>query len=202
MRQTQAQRTEATTNALVASAREQFARDGYEATSLNAVATAAGVSKGAVYHHFDNKPDLFAAVFAGEVTRAAAIVARAYRGDADPWAGFQAGCHAFLANCLDPAVQRIMLVEAYRALGWEHMRRLEHPLLSMMETGIEQATVAGRIAPRPPRALTHLLFGAICETAMEVARAPDPLAAHRDAVDELSNLLHGLTLRPHGGDRL
>ena len=115
MRQTQAQRTEATTTALVASARDLFARDGYEATSLTAVATAAGVSKGAVYHHFHDKPDLFAAVFAGEVTRAVVVVARAYRADADPWAGFAAGCRAFLAHCLDPAVQRIMLVEAHRS---------------------------------------------------------------------------------------
>ncbi len=201
MRQTQAQRTEATTTALVASARDLFARDGYEATSLTAVATAAGVSKGAVYHHFHDKPDLFAAVFAGEVTRAVDVVVRAYRADADPWAGFAAGCRAFLAHCLDPAVQRIMLVEAHRALGWEHMRRLEYPLLSMMETGIESAADADAIAPRSARALTHLLFGAICESAMEVARAPDPLAAHRDALDEINHLLHGLTVTPRDGDK-
>ena len=77
-RRTQAERTEATTTALVDAARELFAQDGYAATSLDAVAAKARVTKGAVYHHFEGKQQLFEAVFAREVERLAAVLPAVY----------------------------------------------------------------------------------------------------------------------------
>ena len=193
MRRTQAERTEATITALVDAAREMYARDGFEATSLDSVAAQAGVSKGAVYHHFDSKRQLFRAVFAREVERLAGPVAQAYGRKKDPWDAFEAGCRAFLSECLEPDVQRIVLLDAFAAIGWEEMRRLEAPLLDMMELGISRAAAVGRIAARPPEPLAHFLFGALCETAMVVARADDQKAAHRRAVAEISRILDGLT---------
>src|SRR5258705_6752952 len=84
-RRTQAERTEATTAALVDAARDLFARDGYETTSLDAVAGRAGVTKGAVYHHFDGKRQLFEAVFGGEIERITTPLAAAYTRKKDPW---------------------------------------------------------------------------------------------------------------------
>ena len=101
-RRTQAERTEATTAALVDAARELFARDGYDATSLDAVAARAKVTKGAVYHHFEGKRQLFEAVFSREVERMTAPLSAAYVRKKDPWDAFGAGCRAFLDECLDP----------------------------------------------------------------------------------------------------
>src|SRR5947208_11277144 len=130
-RRTQAERTEATTSALVDAARELFARDGYEATSLAAVAANANVTKGAVYHHFDGKRQLFEAVFNREVERIAAPLVATYARKKDPWDAFHAACRAFLDECLDPELQRIMLLDASAAIGWDEVRRLEAPLLEM-----------------------------------------------------------------------
>jgi len=193
-RRTQAERTEATTAALVDAARELFARDGYDATSLDAVAARANMTKGAVYHHFDGKRQLFEAVFTREVQQLATPLVEAYARKKDPWEAFKAGCRAFLDECLDPDLQRIVLLDALAAIGWEQVRRLEGPLLDMMQLGISQAADAGRIAPRPPAPLAHFLYGALCETAMIVARADDQKAAHRQAVSEINRILDGLAI--------
>ncbi|HEX2285808.1 MAG TPA: helix-turn-helix domain-containing protein [Mycobacterium sp.] len=194
-RRTQAERTEATTTALVDAARELFARDGYDATSLDTVAAHAGVTKGAVYHHFDGKRQLFEAVFSREVERMAVPLAEAYGRKKDPWDAFKAGCQAFVDECLDPGLQRIVLLDASAAIGWEGIRRLEAPLLELMELAIMRAVDAGRIAKRPPGPLAHFLFGAICEMAMIVARADDQKAAHRQAIAEIGRVLDGLANR-------
>jgi AcrR family transcriptional regulator len=192
-RRSQAERTEATTAALVDAARELFARDGYDATSLDAVAARAGVTKGAVYHHFAGKRQLFEAVFSREVERMITPLTAAYTHKKDPWDAFKAATRAFLEECQDPGVQRIVLLDANAAIGWEGMRRLEAPLLEMMELAISRAVEAGRIAPRPPGPLAHFLFGATCEVAMVVARADDQKAAQRHAVAEIGRVLDSLT---------
>ncbi|WP_041302605.1 TetR/AcrR family transcriptional regulator [Mycolicibacterium rhodesiae] len=193
-KRTQAQRTEATTAALVDAARELFARDGYEATSLDAVAARAGMTKGAVYHHFDGKRQLFEAVFSREIDRMTTPLATAYTRKKDPWDAFKAASRAFLDECLDPGLQRIVLLDAPAAIGWEGIRRLEAPLLDMMELAISRAVDAGRIAARPPGPLAHFLFGATCEVAMIVARADDQRTAQRQALAEIGRVLDSLAI--------
>ncbi len=193
-RRTQAERTEATTAALVDAARELFARDGYDATSLDAVAARAGVTKGAVYHHFNGKPQLFEAVFSREIQRMTTPLGAAYTRKKDPWDAFKAASLAFLDECLEPGLQRIVLLDAPAAIGWEEIRRLEAPLLDLMEQAIARAVEAGRIAKRPPGPLAHFLFGAICEVAMVVARADDQNAAQRQATAEIGRVLDSLAI--------
>ena len=195
-RRSQAERSEATTSALVEAARELFARDGFEATSLDAVAAKAYVTKGAVYHHFDGKRQLFEAVFAREVEQLTATLAAVYARKKDPWDAFEAGCRAFLEACLEDGLRRIVLLDAFAAIGWEAMRQQEAPLLRGMEAAIARAVDAGRIALRPAGPLAHFLFGALCETAMIVARAEDQSATHRKAVAELGRVLNALASAP------
>jgi AcrR family transcriptional regulator len=194
MSPTQQERSEATTGALVEAARELFAADGYAATSLDAVVARAGVTKGALYHHFAGKRELFAAVFAAEQRKLSEVVAAAYGRHEDPWKAFEAGCRAFVEACQEAGVQRIFLLDAPAALGWEEIREIESGSLEMMVLGIERAITAGRIERRDPRQLAHLLFGAICESAMVVARAPDQRAALRKAINELASLLGALAV--------
>jgi AcrR family transcriptional regulator len=193
MSPTQQERTEATTTALLAAARELFAQDGYAATSLDAVVAKAGVTKGALYHHFSGKRDLFAAVFRAEQLRLSEAIVAAYAGEQeDPRRAFEAGCRAFIEACQEPGAQRIFLLDAPAALGWETIRELESGSLQMMERGIERATEAGAIEQRPAAPLAHLLFGAVCESAQVVARAPDQEAALDEALAELSRLLRSM----------
>lgn len=193
-RRTQAERTEATTTALVDAARELFAQDGYAATSLDAVAARARVTKGAVYHHFQGKQQLFEAVFAREVERLCAVLPAVYASKRDPWDAFEACCRAFLEECLEPGLQRIMLLDALAAIGWEGVRRMEAPMMELMEIAIAAAVQAGRIAPRPAGPLAVFLYGALCETSMNVARADNQRTAHRKALTELGHVLEGLRL--------
>lgn len=190
---TQAERRDATTAALLVAARELFASDGYAATSIDAVAAKAGVTKGAVYHHYSGKRELFAAVFTDEHERMLDTTTAAYGTETDPWKAFEAACRAFLEACLDPGVQRIFLLDAQAALGWEQVRALEHGSLESMELAIQAAIDAGRIAARPPAPLASMLFGLICESAMVVARAEDQSAAQAEALAELSRLFDSLT---------
>ena len=192
MSPTQQERSEQTTAALVSAARELFAADGYAATSLDAVVERAGMTKGALYHHFAGKRELFAAVFAAEQRLLNEVVAAAYAREEDPWLAFEAGCRAFVEACQEPGVQRIFLLDAQVALGWETVRRIESGSLDLMVVGIERAREAGRIETGNPRQLAHLLFGAICESAMVVAREPDQRRALREAVHELSAVLRAL----------
>jgi AcrR family transcriptional regulator len=192
MSPSQQERTEATTTSLIGAARELFAQDGYAATSLDAVVAKAGVTKGALYHHFSGKRDLFAAVFASEQVRiSGALIAAAGR-KSDPWDAFEAGCRAFIEICQEPGVQRIFLLDAPTALGWETIRELESGSLKLMEQGIQRAIEAGRIEDRPVKPLAHLLFGAVCETAMVVARADDQDAALDEALAELGRVLRSM----------
>ncbi len=193
-RRTQAERTEATTTALVGAARELFAQDGYAVTSLDAVAAKARVTKGAVYHHFQGKQQLFEAVFAREVDRLCAVMPTVYASKRDPWDAFEACCRAFLEECLEPGLQRIMLLDALAAVGWDGVRRMEAPMMELMEVAIVSAIDAGRIAPRPSAPLAVFLYGALCETSMNIARADNKKTAHRRALDELSHVLNGLRL--------
>jgi AcrR family transcriptional regulator len=191
---TQRQRTEATTGQLVEAARRLFAADGYTATSLEDVVAAAGVTKGALYHHFSSKRDLFRAVFEQEEIALARASHEAYARESDPWRGFQAGCIAFLEGSIDPGVQRIVVLDGPSVLGWETVREIEkRHSMAMIEVGLSQAMEGGRIATRPVGPLAHMLFGALCEGAMTVARSGgDQEAAMRAMAAELRSLLAGL----------
>lgn len=194
MTRTQRERTEATTGQLLDAARELFAADGYTAASLEDVVAAAGVTKGALYHHFSSKRDLFRGVFEREQGQLAQVCHEAYSAEADPWDGFQAGCRAFLEASIDPGVQRIVVLDAPAVLGWEAVREIEARYsMSMIERGLQQAIEHGRIDPRPTGPLAHMLFGALCEGAMTVARSGgDQRAAMREVARELGALLKAL----------
>ncbi|HEY3188390.1 MAG TPA: hypothetical protein VGJ70_13010, partial [Solirubrobacteraceae bacterium] len=136
---------------------------------------------------------LFAAVFARENERLLEAIVTAYGHEDDPWDGLEAGCRAFLAETQEPGLQRIFLLDATAALGYERIRELESDSLKLMAVGIERAIRAGRIEPRPPQPLANMLFGAICELAMVTARAGDQEAALSEATAELARVLRALT---------
>jgi AcrR family transcriptional regulator len=189
---TQSERREATTGALLDAARRQFAREGYVATSLDAVVAEAGVTKGALYHHFAGKRELFRAVFDREQAALARALAEAFAREPDPWDGLQAACRAFLDAALEPELQRIVLVDSFSALGFAAVREAEAGLLEGLREALRLSMEAGRLSRRPVEPLAALLFGALCEGALTTARAEDERAAHRAVTAELERLFDAL----------
>jgi AcrR family transcriptional regulator len=193
---TQRERSEATTGELLAAARELFASKGYAATLLDDVVRRAGVTKGALYHHFGGKRELFEAVFEQEQRELAEAGAVAYARKRDRWAGFYEACRAYFEASLDPGVQRITLLDGPAVLGWERLREIEdRHTVANLRRGLEIAMADGVIASRPLEPLVQMLNGAMCEAAMLVARSDDQRAATRQVLAELRIILDALERR-------
>lgn len=174
-RSRKADQSEATRAALLAAGRELFAQRGYAAVATEEIVQAAGVTRGALYHHFAGKAELFEAVYE-EVERQLVerIAASALSGASDPLAALHAGAQAFLDACEDPAVQRIALLDAPSVLGWERWREIGLRYgFGLVQGTVAAAMEAGLIEQQPVEALAHLLLGAIDEGAMLIARAED-----------------------------
>jgi AcrR family transcriptional regulator len=192
---TQQQRSQTTKSALVSAALQLFAARGFARTSTAEVLAKSGVTRGALYHHFKDKAELFAAVFEEQEMLLAAQVASAAHHKRDAWDAFCAGCEAFLVACLDPATQRIILMDAPAVMGWEAMRSIEaRYALALLRGGLERAIADGKIRRRPVEPLAHFLLGALSESAMAIARAPKPKAAMADVQRELQRLLRALAV--------
>jgi AcrR family transcriptional regulator len=190
---TQQQRSETTTGQLLDAAAELFGADGYAATHLDDVVSRAGVTKGALYHHFASKRELFEAVFEREQRKIAVAASEAHGRNRNHWDGFYEGCRAFFEASLDPAVQRITLLDAPSVLGWERMREIEGRYThALLREGLERAMREGTIARRPVEPLAAMLDGAICEAAMFVARSEDQRKVMRRALAELRLQLDAL----------
>jgi len=181
---------------LVAAARPLFAERGYAEVSAEEIVRAAGVTRGALYHHFDGKRELFAAVYEQvEVELAERIAEGALSGGAtDPSEAMRAGMEMFLAACTEPEVQQIALLDGPAVLGWERWREIaaEHGL-GLIEATLSAAIEVGAIAPQPVRPLAHVLMGAMDEAAMLVARAEDPEAMRAEVGRTLETILNGLS---------
>jgi AcrR family transcriptional regulator len=188
-------RSKATREKLVTAARALFAEHGYAGVGTEEIVRSAGVTRGALYHQFRDKEDLFAAVFEeveSEVTRRVAQDALA-GGATDPIGALRAGARAFLAACATPEVERIILLDAPAVLGWEKWREigLRHGL--GLVTGVLQAGMdAGAIAPQPVAPLAHLLIGALDEGALYVARASERETARSEVEGIVDRLVDGL----------
>jgi len=197
-RRTQAKRSAATRAALLAAARPLFAERGYAGVGTEEIVRAAGVTRGALYHHFAGKRELFAAVYeALEAEIAGRIATGALAANADsPLAAMRAGAEMFLRVCTEPEVQRIALLDGPSVLGWDRWREIAAANgLGLIEASLRAAIDAGAIEPLPERTLAHVLMGALDEGAMLVARAEDPESARAEVGRALELLLDGLARR-------
>ncbi|GAA3761181.1 TetR/AcrR family transcriptional regulator [Plantactinospora mayteni] len=169
------QQREQTRQTLLREGRRLFAARGYAGVGLAEIVQAAGVTKGALYHHFENKAALFHAVLAEVQREVAGRVVAAAEAPDDPWTRFTAGCEAFLAASTDPAVQRIMLVDGPAVLGWAQWRALDEVNSARHLTEALDALIeTGVLAPQPVAPLTRLLSGAMNEAALWLATSGRP----------------------------
>ena len=199
-RKTQEERTAATTAVLLRAARELFAKKGFAETATEDILNAAGVTRGALYHHFDNKAALFKAVFENEEAALTARLMKVAQSQPDALSGLHAGCRAFLEACLDPVVQRIVLRDARAVLSLDELREIESRYtLAALRNGLASAISSGAFAERPVDMLAHMILGALSEAAMAIARSPHPKKVLKDALREFDILIEGLTRRPVTG---
>ena len=188
-------RSEATRRQLVTAARALFGARGYADVGTEEIVRAAGVTRGALYHQFRDKADLFAAVaeqVEAEITER--IAAGAAGAAADPLDALRAGARLFLDACAEPDVERIILLDAPAVLGWEAWRDLAARYgLGLVQLALQSAMDAGAIVPQPVVPLAHVLIGALDECALYIARAEDPAAAREQCAAIFDRILRGIT---------
>jgi AcrR family transcriptional regulator len=190
---TQTERSEATTGALVAAARRLFAERGYAAVGTEEIVREAGVTRGALYHHFAGKREVLAAVHEQIESELAQELAETLRPDAGALETLQRGADAFLDRCLEREVQQVVLLDAPAVLGWERWREIGARYgLGLIEALLSAGMEQGEVRRQPVTPLAHALLGALDEVAMYVARAEDPRAARREVGETLAGLVRGL----------
>jgi AcrR family transcriptional regulator len=194
----QAQRSETTRAGLIYAARELFTARGYAEVGTIEIVERAGSSRGAMYHHFKDKKDLFRAVYEQIQEELIQKVADevAQTGATDPVAALEAGLRTFLLACVEPEKARIGLVDAPAVLGWQEWRALDEKYaLGVVAAGLQLGISAGALrADAPVRPLAHIILAALGEAGMLIAGAENPDAARIEAEQALLALLDGLRI--------
>lgn len=185
--------SEETARRVLAVAREHLTRAGYGAVAVEAIAAEAGVTRGAVYHHFDGKTGLFRAVVTAVQVEVGDHVATVAEAETTPWEQLRAGCHAFLDAATSPQVARIMLVDAPAVLGWSEWRRID---AAASGTHLREAVSAVVdelvVGPDLVDVTAALLSGTMNEAALVVAEQPDDRDLARRTHAALDAVLDGL----------
>jgi len=179
----------ATREQLIEVATRLFAEHGYEDTSIEAVLAAAGVSRGALYHHFAGKDALFEAVVQSVDERITVEMTAAISGVQDPVEVLHVGALMWIDLAGDPVIQRIILTDGPAVLGWERWRTMNEEGAYGQTRALMQAVAdAGQLPQHLVGPFAHMVLAAIDEMAVVIARADDPAAAlaeGRVAVEEL-----------------
>ncbi|MGI5329427.1 TetR/AcrR family transcriptional regulator [Actinomadura nitritigenes] len=183
-----------TRTAVVDTARELFGTAGYEATSIDDIARASRTSKGAVYHHFRDKQEIFAEVFQAGQER---LIARALEAmppaTASAWERVEVATRAFLDAYVEDAEARFMLRQAMTVLGWDRVRELDERMaLPLIRGTLTEAIEAGEARSVPVPVAADLLLGLYCNAVLVIAAGADPARTAEEAQTVVSALLGGL----------
>ncbi|MGH3292926.1 MAG: TetR/AcrR family transcriptional regulator [Trebonia sp.] len=185
----------ATRGQLIEVATRLFAEHGYEGTSIEAVLSAAGVSRGALYHHFAGKEALFEAVVSAVSERVTVELTETVQGCVDPLDAMRTAAVAWIGLAADPVIQRVVLVDAPSVLGWDRWRAMDDGrTLGTMRAMLQAISDSGRLPAELVGPFSHMILAALDEIVLVIARAPDSTAAvaeGRMAVQALlDRLLH------------
>ncbi|GAA4472784.1 TetR/AcrR family transcriptional regulator [Rhodococcus olei] len=188
-----AQYAESTRRALLDAGVALFVERGYGTVSAEELVATAGLTRGALYHHFDGKQGLFEAVFEEQEERAAQRVVAAMAAHQDVWRRHSAGLDAFLAICAEPDYREIVLLQGPVALGWDRWRELDRRHLGgLVLDDVRALRESGAIRPHPDELVAAAVFGAITEISLAAVRAADPALAREQAARVILELLSGL----------
>ncbi len=177
---------------LLAVARKSFSEQGFAATSLDAVAADAGLTRGALHHHFGNKAGLFEAVLRKIDVEIDAVLDQVWAAEPDHWLAF-CKCYArYLDEMLDPSRRRILFQDAPAVLGPKAYEILMDEGLGMLIADLRALIEEGRVVPVDPEAMAQLLNGAVNNLAFWAAEAPEGEDRLPRAHRTLALMLEGL----------
>jgi AcrR family transcriptional regulator len=193
---TQAERREKTKAAIVKAAKRIFGERGFAATTMDDIAGAARVAKGAVYHHFPTKEALFEAVFEQASIDLVADLDRISRAENDPLAAMAAGTQGYFAACSKGATGQIILRDGPAVLGWERWREIDAKHFGgKFPRGLKAAMDAGLIARQPVEPLARLLLGAVTEAAVASSSGDDIAKTGAEYARAFRSLLDALRVK-------
>ncbi len=193
-RRTQADRTAATKRALVEAARVLFADLGFNQVGTDAIVAAAGVSRGALYHQFGDKVELFAVVVEEVERDIAAELMRAAAATDSASSMLDAAMVRWLEMCQDPAAQRIVLLDGPSVLGWSRWREIcKRHVLGLIRTALERGMATGEFDRGPVGPLSHALIAVADEAALYLVAAEDPSTAQQEMTEVARRFIAALT---------
>lgn len=185
--------TAITIQTLIEVARTHFTERGYADAALEEIVQEAGLTRGALYHHFGNKKGLFQAVLDTVQKEVAERVETQAATSADVWEQLILGCRAFITAAVEPRNKRIMLLDGPAVLGWEEWRRMdEQNSMRLLRAQIQFMQQQGELRQVAVDALTHMLSGAMNEAALWIAQAAEDEQAYEESMIVISSLLEGL----------
>lgn len=171
---------------LIEAAIEVFSKDGYKNASMELIVEITGVTRGALYYHFENKLVLFEAVFDNIQAQIADNILDAANKEPDKWNQLIAGCRAFLESCIDPKIQRIAIIDAPSVLDWNTWRKVDSVHgLSLLKSTLSDLRNDGVIETGSLDALAHLLSGAMNEAALWIIQSEN----HKKSLDESMEMI-------------
>jgi AcrR family transcriptional regulator len=183
----------ATREALIEAALELFTERGYAEVGTEEIVARAKVTRGALYHHFEDKRDLFRAVFERVEGDLMKRIGATMDVAEDPWNLMIAGMRSFLDACEEPAVKQISLTDAPAVLGWKEWREIDNRHgLGLTRAALQGAVDAGAIRPIAVEPMAHLFVAALSEAAFVIANAEDPRKARTQVEEALLQLVEGL----------
>jgi len=189
----QAERRAATQGMILDSARRLFADQGFEATSIDDIAVAAGVAKGAVYHHFASKEALFAEVLEGvQAELASAQPPPGFRSPGDPVQLIELGVLHYLLAACEPPAGRILLIDGPVVIGWRQWREIDDRYFGAGTKAVLGQVLGETASEREVDLLAHLLMGAVMEAALICATADDPQRSAHELAAAVGRMVEGL----------
>jgi AcrR family transcriptional regulator len=188
-----AEQSEATRKRLLKVARKLFASRGYAGTSIAEVVDRARVTRGALYHHFETKQDVFRAVYEDLQRELAERYYNAGMKEQTAGKRLEVGANVFLDACMDRGLQRIALIDAPSVLGWDYWHEIdERYSLGLMQDALRAGMEDGYFERQPVEALAQVLLGALNEAGLYIARARDAETARKEVGRTISRLIAGL----------
>lgn len=179
---------EETQRVLRRQARKLFAQKGYSGANTNELVERAKVTKGALYHHFTNKRELYQAVVE-DMEQELVERIEAAGGAREPWERLSAMCRAYLDACVDPALPRMLVLEAPVVLGWKTWCNLEQKYeVAAFARCLKEA---GGLH-EPAETLAQVVLGALTTGARVIATSDDPKAARAEVQKSIDRLIAGL----------
>lgn len=189
----QSERSEATIAAILKAARKRFAARGFDATSIDDIAAEAGVAKGAVYHHFRSKEEIFMKVLENVQAELAATPPPGLAKISDPLEQIAAAIHAYLLAANARGTRQILLIDGPAVIGWQKWREIDDRYFGAGARAAVERLLNGAVKPETIQALSQLLMGAVMEACLVMAKSKQPEKTAAELSSAFKTMLRGLT---------